>query len=51
MCLVITVTSLVLTLYLIRENRRLERAGMLVRDGEEILDAPGMEEKRYKYVY
>jgi len=48
------VTSLVLTLYLMRENKRLEKAGLLVHDSEEIIDAPGTEagmEKQYKYVY
>jgi len=54
MCLLITVTSLALTLYLMRENRRLEKAGLLVHDSEEIMDAPeeaAGRAKQYKYVY
>jgi len=60
MCLVVATTSLCLTGYLIRENKRLAREGLLIEEGE-IIDAPGLtigdvagtarERKVFKYVY
>ncbi|OCK74279.1 MFS general substrate transporter [Lepidopterella palustris CBS 459.81] len=53
-CLLVTVLSVALSAYLVRENRKMERAGLLVPQGSEMVDAPGNEtfaERKVKYTY
>lgn len=58
MCLVVAVTSVTLSLWLMRENRRMEREGVLVDEGDRVgegqdgveLDVERGRRKHYRYV-
>jgi MFS family permease len=53
-CLLVTVLSVALSLHLVRENRKMERAGLLVPQGSEIVDAPSngeFAERKIRYIY
>lgn len=53
-CLLVTVLSVALSLHLVRENRKMEHAGLLVPQGSETADAPSngeFTERKIRYIY
>lgn len=53
-CLLVTVLSASLSAYLIRENRKMERAGLIPSPDNEIVDAPAdphAAEQKFRYIY
>lgn len=53
-CLLVAFLSLTLSLILVRENKKLERAGLVAAPENEIVDAPTdarSEEKKFRYIY
>ena len=53
-CLLVTVLSVALSLHLVRENRKMERAGLLVPQGSETAGAPSngeFAERKIRYIY